>query len=176
MNFNNLKSSKFVKFLKDCGLIKQLKTKPPETKQTKKRPKSAANYQSQPSTTDKKQNITPQKSTVNQITTVEADLIFKKLTGLEKPKSRLLLLSSNLSRQTQGDKENAKKKMPKKFMFPQFLKALVLVGAKINGLSERDVQDPSEILSFMVNNVVYDLDQQLLQSDRAANINASGQI
>ena len=112
-NSTCLKSSQFVKLLKDSGLIK--------------------GYGSNKRTNPQRK---PQNSQ-HAIQMVDADLIFKKLTSVEKPRSRLFSSQGLPRPKIQDQKKNSNP--PKQLQFPQFLKALVMVGAKLNGLvSEKD--------------------------------------
>ena len=81
MNSNGLKSSKFIKFLRESGLLKQ------GVLQNHKINKAGDNNPNR-------------KNQFKQLTSVQADLIFKKLTGLEKPRAHPLI-PSGLQQQSQ---------------------------------------------------------------------------
>jgi hypothetical protein len=71
------------------------------------------------------------------LTLVEADLIFKRLTGLEKPKGHKLISfgigGTQTSRNEMGNTgiENKKKKQQWRIEYQQFVRALAMVGLHV---------------------------------------------
>lgn len=126
MNTEHLKSSKFVKLLKDAGLVKQgvLQDHCLTSQLTKRR-------------------------SVEPLTTVQVDLIFKKLTGNEKPPGNKLLLPSKLA-------QLEKKQFTQSLRVEQFVKALVLVGRTAFGF-EHDSKD-IDVLFRLINEYLVQLD------------------
>ena len=95
---------------------------------------------------------------------MQADLIFKKLTGLEKPKGHSL---TSIALATQSE---VKRPQAQRLGINQFVKALSLVGIEAFRMDQKTEMDLA--LSCMITQVLAVLDQQIQQSVRGQNTNA----
>lgn len=91
MNSSALKSSKFIKFLRECGLIKHgvLQNHALKSDSVQNRKKKS-------------------KASFTQLSTVQADLIFKKLTGARKPRGHQLVSIALIKQEGGEQKKGAK--------------------------------------------------------------------
>ena len=160
MNSHWLKSSKFIKFLKDSGLIKQgvlqnhnLKKGNNTGNQENNQPNNRANR-------------------FKQLTTVQADLIFKKLTGLEKPKGHpLVSMAITRQRPQSGNPSSQQRKGQQAMDFTKFVKSLALVGSEVYSVPSKGFEIVT--VNAMITNTLVELDKQIGASERGMNTNAS---
>jgi hypothetical protein len=95
-------------------------------------------------------------------------LIFKKLTGLEKPKS--LVAGGTLDKPRISSATACKQAMD----LSKFIRALVMVGSEVYAVPVLGYETP--ILTAMISNTLAPLDKQIQASERGINTNASSQI
>jgi hypothetical protein len=154
MNTVSLKSSKFIKLLKDAGLIRhgvlQDHSLVSQTKQQKR-----SKWQTQ----------------AQALTTVQADLIFTKLTGNEKPSGIKLLLPS--PRPLPADRHS---KFTLSLTIDTFARALVLVGRTAYNLIDCPETPDIEVLFRVIDEFLLQLDADIQSSERGINHNAQLQI
>jgi len=103
------------------------------------------------------------------LTSVQADLIFKKLTGHEKPRGGFLYLGT-----LQLPRAGSASKSTQAMDLAKFAKSLVLVGSEV--YSVPIVGFEAATLSTMINNSLAQLDLKIQRSERGVNLNASSQI
>ena len=111
-----------------------------------------------------------------QLTTVQADLIFRKLTGLEKPKSSLDSLRLTQSQRTTQSAQQKRTNGHQVMNINTFVKALALVGSQVYGGTRIDGDFQLQMIHTMIGNTLVELNKQIAMSERGMNTNAATQI